>query len=327
MGEREDGEELESSIERSIAELRRKMAEPEDAEKLEALIERLLDDNQEARYEVAREIGSHGRWVMPRANTLADDPRPRMREMAAYILGQVGYPDPASPGFLIRYPDGIATLLRLLERDPDEEVRTNAAYALGFLKAPATIPILVRVADDPCPEVREAVATALGSFHATYYWSAKLQQRYLDELRSTLLRLMDDEDDDVRDWATFGIHQGGHDTPATRARLWQALDDPHFVVRGEAAAGLAQFGDRSLIPRLETLLREDPKCSTLYFEAARDLRDPCLLPAVLAGAERWRETLKEGEELDSRITWAIEALQEAAVGEAGEAREPSPGEE
>src|SRR5207249_2260708 len=96
------------------------------------------------------------------------------------------------------------------------------------------------------------------------------------------------------------------------ARLWQALDDPNRNVRGEASEGLARFGDRSLIPRLEVLLREDEPISPCYFEASRELRDPCLLPAVLAGAERWREGMQEGEQLHSMITWAIEALQEAA---------------
>ena len=48
---------------------------------------------------------------------------------------------------------------------------------------------------------------------------------------------MDDEDEDVRDWATFSIHQGGHDTPEVRARLWEALDDPFSNVRAEAAFG------------------------------------------------------------------------------------------
>ena len=41
-----------------------------------------------------------------------------------------------------------------------------------------------------------------------------------------LIALSADSDAEARDWATFGIHQGSHDTPEVRARLWQALDDP-----------------------------------------------------------------------------------------------------
>lgn len=123
---------------------------------------------------------------------------------------------------------------------------------------------------------------------------------------------MDDPDEEVRDWATFGIHQGEHDTPETRARLWRALDDPNVDVRGEAAAGLAKFGDRSLIPRLDRVLREDLDMASCYFEAAEELGDPVLLPAVLAAAARWEKAMEPGEELHSMITSAIEVLQKAA---------------
>jgi hypothetical protein len=126
---------------------------------------------------------------------------------------------------------------------------------------------------------------------------------------------MDDEDEEVRDWATFGIHQGSHDTPTVRARLFQALDDPCADVRGEAAVGLAEFGERTLVPRLEQLLRGDGESSPCYFEAAESLGDPGLLPAVLEGAEQWRQTMEEGEELHSMVTSAIEALQKIASGQ------------
>jgi hypothetical protein len=116
-----------------------------------------------------------------------------------------------------------------------------------------------------------------------------------------------------RDWATFAIHQGGHDTPEVRTRLWRALDDPCPEVRGEAAWSLGIFGERSLIPRLETLLREDRAISPNYFEAAEALGDPSLLPAVLEGAERWRRTMEGGEELHFCISSAIEALEEAVA--------------
>jgi hypothetical protein len=89
-------------------------------------------------------------------------------------------------------------------------------------------------------------------------------------------------------------------------------------VRGEAAAGLAKFGDRSLIPRLDQLLREDPALHSCFFEAAEELGDPCLLPAVLEGAERRRQGIYKGEKLHPIITSAIEALEKAAAVEEGE---------
>jgi HEAT repeat protein len=281
---------------------------------LEELVEQLMDDDEHKRYEMARHIARGGQAVIPRAIELAEDARPRMREMACYILGQVGYPDPDCPGWLNRYPDGIPTLIRHLESDADEDVRATAASALGFQRdeAASAVPALCRAARDPSDEIRYAVAHALGRF-GEWVWETAEDRHYQVAVREALLRLMDDVDEDVRDWATFGIHQGGHDTPEVRARLWQALDDPNPEVRGEAAWGLSLFGERSLIPRLEKLLRDDPAISPNYFEAAEELGDPCLLPAVLEGAERWRHTMEQGEELHFCISSAIEALQKAAA--------------
>jgi HEAT repeat protein len=284
-----------------------------DLERRDECISRLMDEDEEARYDVARQIARLGKPVISRTIELAEDPCPRMREMACYILGQVGYSSPEEPDWLIRYPDGIPTLLRHLESDSDREVRATAAYALGFHAVPSTLPLLCRAATGPPESVRLAAAHALGSFYEET-WATEEGRRHREEVTTTLLRLMDDEDEEVRDWATFGIYQGSHDTPAVRMRLFQALDDPYADVRGEAAVGLAEFGDRSLIPRLEQLLREDAESSPCYFEAAEKLGDPSLLPAVLEGAERLRHMMKKGEKLHFMVTSAMEALQKIANG-------------
>jgi HEAT repeat protein len=299
---------------RNWEERAREVAERIARGELEQMVELLLDDDEDRRYEVARDIAKAGQAVVPRALELAEDPRPRMRQMACYILGQVGYLDPDYPLLLIRYPDGIPTLVRHLENDSDEHVRAAAAHALGFHRdeAVSAAPALCRAADDPSDEIRYAAAHALGSF-GEWAWETADDRQDQKAVREALLRLMDDEDEDVRDWATFGIHQGSHDTPETRARLWQALDDPCPDVRGEAAAGLAKFGDRSLIPRLDQLLREDPALHSCFFAAAEELGDPSLLPAVLVGAERWRQWMEEGEELHYDIRSAIEALEKAVA--------------
>lgn len=295
---------------------------------LEQMVELLLDDDEDRRYEAARDIAKAGQVVIPRALELAEDARPRMRKMACYILGQVGYPDPDYPLLLIRHPDGIPTLVRHLESDSDEHVRATAAHALGFHhdEAVSAAPALCRAAHDSSDEIRFGVAHALGSF-GEGAWEIAEDRQNQKAVREALLRLMDDVDEDVRDWATFGIHQGGHDTPETRARLWQALDDPCPDVRGEAAAGLAKFGDRSLIPRLDQLLREDPALHSCFFDVAKQLGDPCLLPAVLVGAERWRQWMEAGEELHYAITSAIKALGKAAAavgkGERGSSEDES----
>ncbi len=263
-------------------------------------IARLMDEDEDTRYDAARVIARLGRPALPRALAWADDPRPRMREMACFILGQIGDRNALDPIVIVRYPEGVPILLGLLEKDPEAEVRSAAAAALGHHAAPGTVPALVRAASDPSAIVRFEVAFALGSF----YWVDE-DQSHKSAAAAALLRLMDDQDEDVRDWATFGIHQGSHDTPETRARLWQALDDANPDVRGEAAEGLALFGDRSLIPRLDVLLREDEALPSLYFMAAEELADPVLLPAVVVGAERWQAM---GAEMHASIVSALEAL-------------------
>ncbi|MFN3648186.1 MAG: HEAT repeat domain-containing protein [Armatimonadota bacterium] len=202
-------------------------------------------------------------------------------------------------------------LVQLLQSDPTEEVRAAAAYALGHQAVPSTIPALCRAAFDPSEEIRHGVAFALGSFYESG-WEDPEAAAYRGQVCQTLLRLMDDPADDVRDWATFGLHQGGHDTPEVRRRLWEALDDPNPDVRGEAAEGLALLGDPDLAPRLDELLRNDPQISPCYFIAAEELGDPGLLPAVLRAAERWRRLDDEREGFDSYIASAIQALQQAA---------------
>jgi HEAT repeat protein len=291
---------------------------------LEQMVELLLDDDKDKRYEVANDIAKGGREVIPRAIELAEDARPRMREMACYILGQVGYPDPDYPLLLIRHPDGIPTLLKRLVSDIDAEVRAAAAYALSFHKVRSAAPALCRAASDPSCEVRYSVAIALRTLRVAE-WEDEKGRSLRGEVTAALLRLMDDEDDDVRDWATFGLSKEGHDTPQVRARLWKALDDPYAGVRGGAARGLAELGDRALIPRLEKLLREDEDLSEYYFWAARELRDPILLPAVREAAERWRQGMEEGEKLDVFIAAAVEDLEEAAASP-GERSETSCGE-
>jgi HEAT repeat protein len=282
------------------------------AEQMEKVVGRLMSKRAETRMRAAFILTRAGRPALARAIELTRDPRPRMREMACTVLGQAGSCDFSLPGqvtgYEVHYREGVPDLLRLLEEDPAPAVRSSAAAALGFQVQPETLPFLCRGAYDSSADVRFGVVNGLEAFRS-YFWEANDTVPYRQEVISTLLHLMNDSDEDVRDWATFSIHQGRHDTPETRARLWQALDDPNPDVRGEAAAGLAIFGDRDLIPRLDRLLREDEDLPPTYFQAAQDLEDPILLDAVQIGAERWRADMAPGEAMHMYVTSALEHLQ------------------
>ena len=264
----------------------------------------LLDEDEDTRFEVGCQIARLGRPVVPLLIELTREPNPMLRQMACFMLREVG--EPPEPWNRI-YPDGIPHTVKLLQSDPVADVRAAAASALGFHKDRSTIPALIEASRVESDEVRFDVACALGSFYEETWEEMPDSVADWAAVAATLLQLMDDEDEDVRDWATFGIHQGGHDTPAIRKRLWQALDDPNCDVRGEAAFALAKFGDRSLIPRLIELLDQDT-ISPCYFEAAETLNDPALLPAVKATAEEWRKIIEPDDSLHLWMDSAIETL-------------------
>lgn len=286
------------------------------AEQMEKVVGRLVSKRSETRMRAAFRLMRAGRPALARAIELTADPRPLMREMACTVLGRAGSFDFSLPGqdlvSGVYYGEAVEPLLRLLEADPEVAVRSAAAMALGNHHLPTTLPVLCRHAYDPEPDVRFGVVCGLEEFRSSSWESAEVAA-YRPEVIATLLHLMEDPDEDMRDWATFAIHQGGHDTPETRTQLWKALEDPNADVRGEAAAGLALFGDRALIPHLDRLLREDPDISPNYFEAAETLEDPILLPAVQVGAERWREVMEPGETLHFCIVSALEHLQQLAA--------------
>ena len=114
-----------------------------------------------------------------------------MREIAAFILGQLGTPE--RPFAAESFP----VLGRLLD-DPYWEVRRAAAGAVGMLSGPgrqadpAIQGRLLDLAGDRVPDVRASVAAALGTIDDA-------------RARSRLERLLDDDDPQVRDDAELGL--------------------------------------------------------------------------------------------------------------------------
>jgi hypothetical protein len=83
-----------------------------------------------------------------------------------------------------------------------------------------------------------------------------------------LLLLMDDADEDVRDWATFGLGTlGESDSPDIREALFHRLSDEDDNVRQEATAGLGTRRDQRVLPYLIQTL-ERPPVSDCIIEAA-----------------------------------------------------------
>jgi HEAT repeat protein len=127
-------------------------------------------------------------------------------------------------------------------RDEDPMVSDAAAWALAHLGGDAAISALITLRENADPDIRWAVANGLnGSERA--------------DAIAAIIELMDDPDDNVRDWATFALGtQCGVDTPEIREALRKRLSDSYVMARNEAVWGLAQHKDpqgiRMVIERL-----------------------------------------------------------------------------
>jgi HEAT repeat protein len=106
---------------------------------------------------------------------------------------------------------------------------------------------------------------------------------------NTLIERSTDPAVKVRDWATFGIGEMIEtDTPAIRAALMARLTDEDGDTRGEALVGLARRHDKCVVePMLAEL--EAGWYGSLLFEAAAEIGDPRLYPALVELWEEWGE--------------------------------------
>ena len=155
------------------------------------LFDCLTDPDPILRTTAARILHTRGtRTVFDHVIGLADHPRRDMREIAAFVLGQLGLT--GRPYARPSYP----VLARLLD-DPYWEVRRAAAGAVGTLAEALQPPEGLRdrlfaLATDDKADVRTAIAAALGS---------------VDDPRTEacLARLADDDDPVVRDDAEFSL--------------------------------------------------------------------------------------------------------------------------
>jgi HEAT repeat protein len=84
---------------------------------------------------------------------------------------------------------------------------------------------------------------------------------------------MGDSDDDVRDWAVFGLgNLGDADSEGIRDAIFARLNDSNEDVQEEAMVGLAKRKDQRVLPALIAALSQfelvKPSATTLTIEAA-----------------------------------------------------------
>ena len=199
-----------------------------------------------------RRIGSREIFVL--ASKWCSSPDPRSRARGVDVLAQLGktadHPTNSFP------QEAYAIIASLLKDEKDIRALNSEISALGHLDNPAAVPLVARYRSHPNADIRFSVAFALGTFPND------------PQSVENLLLLMDDADQEVRDWATFGLGTlGDCDSPEIREALFRRLSDSHDDVCQEAMAGLAKRSDQRVLPPLIRTL-ESPPVSDCVIEAA-----------------------------------------------------------
>lgn len=220
--------------------------------------------------------------VFDTAKRLCGSDNPRERSLGVRILGQNVVAEKNFP------EEKFDILFSMLDTETDATVLSEVCFALGHISDPRAIQRVVRFANHPDADVRWGVV---------HMMTGHEDQTAID----TLIELTADEDEKVRDWATFGIGDIAvlHDIDSQEIReaLAARLNDTYRDARLEAIEGLALRKDiRALEPLKKEL--EDGWNAYCAFEAATALADPSLLPALLE--------LRE-DKLDEYLEEAIEA--------------------
>jgi HEAT repeat protein len=182
-----------------------------------------------------------GAEVLDQARRLCASRDRERRRLGVDILGQLRAATAADGMPRIGDPDHEAAMRILLdvaahERDPD--VLHALGIAFGHRHDPRGVPALRRWRSHPDADVRYTVAFGLLGL---------TDPSAID----TLIELSDDDDDNVRNWATFGLaRQVRTDTRAVRDALFARVADPNADARAEGLIGMALRHDDRVVPML-----------------------------------------------------------------------------
>jgi HEAT repeat protein len=234
--------------------------EPMTADAIDQVFAKTLigDYDDDAPWAAVHELQSVGtREVLDKAVAWCRSADPLKRARAADVIGQLGRTseDPANAFS----EDSFVVIASLIKAEKEPLPLGSAIQALGHIANPRGVEILSRFRNHSDAGVRFAVACALGIFpdHPLAL--------------EALVELTRDEDEEVRDWATFGIGAlGKSDSPAIRSALIERLDDSYEDARNEAIVGLARLKDERVLPALLTAL-DQPAVPEIVIEAGLEM--------------------------------------------------------
>jgi HEAT repeat protein len=214
--------------------------------------------DDDAAWNAVRELRRLGsREVFERAALWCKEKDPLRRARGADILAQLGktahHPKKSFPD------ESFAAISTMLENEQDVRPLSSAIYALGPIGNEWAIPMITAHQSHPDADVRFAVGYALGSFAS--HPNAVV----------SLLVLVQDMDEEVRDWATFNLGViGDADSPKIRDVLCHALGDSNNDVREEAMVRLGKRKDARVLEALIAEL-EQPEMTDRIREAACEM--------------------------------------------------------
>jgi HEAT repeat protein len=215
------------------------------AESVAALCKHLTDEKQDplVRRSAAFALGGMGKADSPDvqaalgAGLKAKDPA--VRQNVAWALGRLG--------------DSSAGSLRQALKDPDAQVRRNAAVALTLLTpraAEPAVPDLLECCKDKDLELRKAAVGALVRL-------ASPKEAVAQQARGPLLALLKDADLEVRRNAALALgYLGGPESTPAVTILRDALKGGVLPLRRQAALALKNIGPdaRAALPELRMAL-------------------------------------------------------------------------
>jgi len=218
--------------------------------------------------------------IFQAASTWCGSDDPGARKLAADILAQLGPLTQEGEEQLRPFTKRSIPLMRILLDDTDVNV---IIAAISFFRHHGiSNPIIERTAlsSHPTAEVRLAVAQCIG--HEESVSGVAM-----------LIRLSDDQDERVRDWATFGLgSECRSDTADVREALFRRLHDDHFDTKAEALIGLAERRDERVIPFVTAALQANT-VGRMVVEAAAILALPIFMEPL--------EKLRSWWDVDSKL--------------------------
>lgn len=229
---------------------------------------------------------STSREVLAKAIDLCESSIAKERALGVLVLMR-------EPGRAYR-EEAAQTVARLAAIESEDTVIEALAYALCHLDVDSRLPFLQRAAGSTNPATRAAAAYSLGALSDESAIECKIA-------------LSKDPDDEVRNWATFGLYlalEGDqYKRQDIRDALYERVTDPHEETRYEAITGLARCKDSRVIePLIAALACDDVWMSAI--ESAKEMADPALYPALIALKASWSGTDEE-DELDQEIaSWS-----------------------